>query len=206
MSDNDAVITYESLYELLRLEKYRKELQKLDGTFFENVVNYLEEKKAILHAQETKDNLFAQENLEKTKKQVENIQKILKELYEKRESKIVQLALFCSRTKSRLHDESVLLGEEKVMYHALLERLNNFRKTIQDELVQGRRPRLEEPKGIKTDQKDPPKSRTVRFLQAVPEFVGEDMNTYGPFVPEDIANLPVKVSEVLIKNNRATEL
>ena len=92
------------------------------------------------------------------------------------------------------------------MYHALLERLNNFRKTIQDELVQGRRPRLEEPKGIKTDQKDPPKSRTVRFLQAVPEFVGEDMNTYGPFVPEDIANLPVKVSEVLIKNNRATEL
>ena len=49
-------------------------------------------------------------------------------------------------------------------------------------------------------------NRLVRFLNAVPKFVGNDMNTYGPFDTEDVANLPEKVSEILIKNNRAEEI
>ncbi len=206
MTEKDVVITYETLYEILRLEKYRKELQKLDPDFFHNVSKYLEEKKAILQSQESKDNLFAQQNIEKTRKQLENIQKILKEFYEKRESKIVQLALFCSRTRNKLQDSSMLLEEEQRMYESLTEQLDDFRAGIQDKLLEGKKPELKQAKDIKTLSQDQPKNKLVRFLQAVPQFVGEDMNTYGPYDAEDMANLPSRVSEVLIKNSRAEEL
>ncbi len=207
MTEKDAIITYETLFEILRLEKYKKELQKLEDNFFSNVAKYSEEKRAILHSQESKDNLFAQQNIEKTRKQLENIQKILKELYEKRESKIVQLALFCSRTKSKLQDSSMLLEEEKQLFENIVEQLDLFRAGIQDRLVEGKTPEIIHPnKEARVQTQEALKNKLVRFIQAVPQFVGEDMNTYGPYESEDIANLPVKVSEILIKNNRAEEI
>ena len=39
MADN--IITYETLYDILRKEKYNQELQKLDNDFFERVLKYL---------------------------------------------------------------------------------------------------------------------------------------------------------------------
>lgn len=206
MTEKDAIITYETLYEILRLEKYRKELQKLDAAFFHNVSKYLEEKKSILQSQESKDNMFAQQNIEKTRKQLENIQKILKELYEKRESKIVQLALFCSRTKSKLQDDSMLLDEEKKMYERIADDLSMFREGIAERLVEGKKPEIRQAKDIKIQPQDLSKNKLVRFLQAVPQFVGEDLNTYGPYEAEDVANLPMKVSEILIKNKRVEEI
>ena len=74
----DVVITYESLYEMLRLEKFRKELQKIDQNYYENVTNYLKEKRDILKSQESKDSVFASKSISKTRKQIENVQKILR--------------------------------------------------------------------------------------------------------------------------------
>ncbi|MFA4886931.1 MAG: hypothetical protein WC595_01850 [Candidatus Nanoarchaeia archaeon] len=204
MTEKDAIITYETLYEILRLEKSRKELQRLDDNFFMNVVKYLEEKKSILHSQENKDSIFAQQNIEKTRKQLENVQKIFRELYEKRESKILQLALFCSRTNNKLQDTSMLLEEEKLLYTLLLEQLTAFRTGIQDRLIEGKKPQITLVGNHETPQEK--KNKLVRFVQAVPQFVAEDMNTYGPFEAEDVAHLPIRVSEVLIKNKRAEEI
>src|SRR3989338_2266393 len=177
MTEKDAIITYETLYEILRLEKSRKELQRLDDNFFLNVVKYLEEKKAILHSQENKDSIFALQNIEKTRKQLENVQKIFRELYEKRESKILQLALFCSRTNNKLQDTSMLLEEEKLLYTLLLEQLTAFRTGIQDRLIEGKKPQIVLVGNHETPQEK--KNKLVRFVQAVPQFVAEDMNTYG---------------------------
>ena len=63
----DVIITYETLYELLRKEKYRTELQKLDPEFFKHVVTYLNEKEAIIASQSQKQNIFASSELDKTK-------------------------------------------------------------------------------------------------------------------------------------------
>ena len=91
------VITYDTLYEILRREKFKKELQKLDDNFFDNTLNYLNDKSKIYESQKEKDSIFSSE-FKKTEKTLENTKKILKELYEKRESKIIMLALFSSRT------------------------------------------------------------------------------------------------------------
>ena len=43
----DGLITYDNLYEILRLEKYKKELQRIDQDFYEKTARYLNEKKTI---------------------------------------------------------------------------------------------------------------------------------------------------------------
>ena len=37
----DVLVTYETLYELLRREKSRQEIQKMDADFYDNVLKYV---------------------------------------------------------------------------------------------------------------------------------------------------------------------
>ena len=89
----DGIITYEVLYDILRREKTRQEIQKLDDNFFDDIKKYIENKSSILKDLKTKSSIFAQKEIEKTEKELINIKKIVKDIYEKRESKITQLAL-----------------------------------------------------------------------------------------------------------------
>ena len=119
------VITYEMLYEILREEKTKKEMAKLSPDFFVNVISYIEEKKATLESQQKKASVFTLTETIKTKKQLENIHRILKELYERRESKIIQLALFQSRS-NEITDTSMLLDIEKLFFNDILNNFNGF--------------------------------------------------------------------------------
>ena len=125
----DKIITYETVYETLRKEKFKNDLQQLEETFFNDVVKYLEERKKSLLSSESKDSIFASENIIKTKKQIENIQKIISELYERRETKLIQLALTASRTNYP-QDSSSMTFEEKKLYFDLVNKLNNYRENI----------------------------------------------------------------------------
>ena len=68
----DVLITHETLYELLRREKSRDEIQKLDDNFYGDVLTYIKDKKAILDSQKSKDNIFSSQEVQKTKKQMDN--------------------------------------------------------------------------------------------------------------------------------------
>ncbi len=195
------IITYESLYEILRKEKYSNELQTLPKTFFQDVINYLEEKQNILKSQEKKESIFSTIETEKTKKQVENIKKIIKELYERRERKIIELALFLSRTDSKLPSTQIL-DEEKPFFEEVLASLNIYRKSILTNTLNLKPPEIEKkPKELKTNQVN--SKRLVRFIQAVPKFIDQDLKIYGPFEEQDIANLPSDIADILIKNKKA---
>ena len=195
MAEN--IITYETLYEILRRERTRHELQEIEPDFFKNTIKYLKEKTAILESQKQKSSLF-QEEVKKTKIQIENIKKILKEIYERREIKIVNLALSSSRTNT--NNPSNLLPEELIVYNNIKTCLNQSRESILDKLIKGELPQLQEPKPIKTPENE---LKLIRFISYVPKFVGTDNCIYGPFEPEMIANLPSKIAELLIKKERA---
>ena len=198
----DTIITYEAIYEKLRKEKYEPELQKLPESFFKEVIDYLKEKQAIGETQKSQQNMFPAEAA-KTEKQIENVKKILKELYERRESKIIQLALYSSRTKTPI-DTSSLLSEELSMYKELVSNFNNYRSSILQSLLELNIPRINQPKDIKMQSQE--KTKLVCFLNPVPKFMGEDLNVYGPFVEQDVAALPPRVASVLIKKKRAQEI
>ena len=199
---SDITITYETVYELLRKEKYETELQLLPQTFFNDVIEYIKEKQTILDSQRAQKSIFSKE-AEKTEKQIQNVKKILRELYEKRENKIVQLALFSSRTSISQEYQNMLL-EEQEFFNLLLNLLNTYRTGILFNLINLKLPSISLPKDIKTENKE--KSKLVRFLYPVPRFIGEDLNIYGPFNEEDIANLPSRAANVLINKKRAQEI
>ena len=205
----EVVITYETLFELLKREKERNDLQKLEPTFFSDTITYIKDKKKILEAKS--DSVFAHEERKKTERQLENIYKILKELYERREKKIISLALDKSRTKSDLIDTTALLKEERVVFEALTNLLDTYRDVILYSVLNEKMPFMqsieEKPKeDFKTALELKKTTKLVRFTGHIPKFVGPELEEYGPFEEEDIANLPAEIADVLIGKGRAEEI
>ena len=128
-------ITYETLFDLLRREKSRDELQKLDPEFYKDVLMYLQEKQAILQDTSTQAELFASSEKEKIRIQFQNIKKILREFYERREKKILHLALTQSRTNSNLTDMGALMEMEKSFFHELTSLINLYKENTLNSLL-----------------------------------------------------------------------
>jgi len=184
----------------------------LEPAFFADTINYIKDKKKIIEAKS--DSPFAEEEKRKTERQLENIHKIIKELYERREKKIIVLALDKSRTKSHLIDTSALLKEEKVFFDALVGLFDTYRNVILNSVLAEKIPFMEDLVIKKNIEKHEFKSafelkkltKLVRFLNQVPKFVGPELEEYGPFQEEDIANLPKEIAEVLISKGKAQEI
>ena len=207
----EVVITYETLFELLKRERERTDLQKLEQTFFSDTIIYIKDKKKILEAKN--ESPFAVEEKKKTERQLENIYKILKELYERREKKIIALALDKSRTQSNLIDTTSLLKEEKVVFDAMASLLDTYRESILYSVLNEKMPFMASFE-LKSKEKEDFKAafelkratKLVRFTAHVPKFVGPELEEYGPFEEEDIANLPAEVADVLINKARVEEI
>ena len=213
----EVVITYETLFELLSREKERSDLQKLEPTFFADTISYIKDKKKVLEAKS--EAKFAEDERKKTERQIENIYKILKELYERREKKIISMALDKSRTNSNLIDTSSLLREEKVFFDALTSLLDTYRDAIFNSVLNEKMPfmqdlmdrqlrekKRQDPADFKPASELRKSTRLVRFASHVPKFVGPELEEYGPFEEEDIANLPSEIAEVLISKAKAEEI
>ncbi|MBT3690828.1 hypothetical protein HOG16_01130 [Candidatus Woesearchaeota archaeon] len=200
----DIAITYETLYDILRREKNRAELQELDQLFYQNLITYLKEKKEILRSQEQKDSIFTTVEVQKTRKQIENIQKIIKELYEKRESKIIQLALINSRSQTQKNDKISMLNSEKEIYDSIIQNLDKFRNDILHNIVLGNNLNQikNEPKDLKKDEKPKTTTREVIFKKKTDKFVGTDLKNYGPFEKGDIEKLPEEIANFMITKNQ----
>ncbi len=193
-------ITYETIYEILRKEKYNNEIQKLQKTFFKDLTDFLKQQDSLIKSQEKKG-LFPKE-IEKNKKQIENIKKLIKEIYERRENKILQLALLSSRSTKK-DDLSNLLPEEKLLFNDFKKIFIQYKKGILHNILSKKIPEIK-PKDIKTEK--PNSLKLVRFIHTVPKFIGNDLHIYGPFESEDIASLPSKIVDTLIKRKRAQEI
>jgi len=129
MADKEINITYDTLFELLRREKNREELQPLQETFYQDIVNYLRKKEAIMKKPDD-GNVFFSDEKDKTKSQLENVRKIIKELYERRERKLVEMSMFKSRTGSSLINTANVLKEERLLFDSLVGEFNMFRNGV----------------------------------------------------------------------------
>jgi DNA replication initiation complex subunit (GINS family) len=207
----EIAITFETLYDILRREKSKEELQELKNTFFLDVVSYLKGKQS---RRENKEGLFADM---KSQQQNENIRRIIRDIYDAREKKIIELARDVSRTGTNLINMKALLPEEEKMYKELLSLFDMFRNNILHRVLLTEVPSLKtdssalktenseltaEPKALKREAKS---SKRVRFLEPVSQFVGPDLEQIGPFSKDDIAELPEKVAEALLNKKSAVE-
>jgi len=206
METKEINITYETLFEILKREKDITELQKLEPVFFSDFVDYLNEKKKVL---EKEDSMFSYDEKKKVEKQIDNARRIIKEIYERREKKIIDIALIKSRTKSDVMDTSSFLENEKRLFDETVKVLDNFRNEVISNVLSGKNPVKtdvadEKSKSEVTEEKK--NAKIIRFLNHVPKFVGKELEDYGPFEEEDIANLPSEIADVLISKGSAEEI
>ena len=216
MVEKEINLTYETMFELLRREKTRQELQPFEKTFYKDFITYMGEKKQIL--QEKKSSLdFNSDEVTKLSIQIDNINKIMKELYERREKKITAMTIESNRTGAQINTSS-MLPEEARLYDELLSTMAKFKKGVLLSLLNLKMPLIEQEKaeakvenadskelkeGEKKSNKDDDRDKLVRFISPIPKFVGEELESYGPFEEEEIATLPGNIAAVLIKKSKA---
>lgn len=199
----EVVLTYETLYEALRKEKSREELQKLEPGFYKDVLNYLREKQKTHDDNLSKNDMFSKGEAEKTQLQIVNIKKLIKEIYDMRERKIISMAINKSRTQSNIIDTTTLLPEERSAYQSMLSVLDQYRNGILNKIQEMRQPTIiAEVEETRQTAKD---TKSVKFVTQVDTFVDEDLEIHGPYDVNDEAELPVKLAEVLISQGKAEE-
>lgn len=197
----DVVIGYETLFELLRREKERDTIQKLDSEFDSDLIEYLNKQVTIAEAE--------QSPAEKARmqKELENIRRIIRDLYDRREKKLLIHALDSSRSESGDPSLGGLLEREKKIVIKIYSTLSESRNKALKRLLEGQMPlELEEHTIASAASSSRPPAREtklVRFLHAVPKFLGKELEEYGPFEEEDVASLPSEICDILIKKGRA---
>jgi DNA replication initiation complex subunit (GINS family) len=247
MEEDSITITYETLYEILRAEKTKDELQELDENFYTNVLGYLKEKTKILQDAAMKDNIFATDEMETTRLQIGNIKKIIKEIYDRREKKILDIAINKSRTNSDIIDTSNLLAQEQKFFKTITGLLDLFRQGILHQLLLLKEPSIEieceKQAEVPSEQKTTTESiaaaeqlpvplqenketmqatlalaeekqtpcaqignKRIKITKQTEQFVGKELELYGPFNEGEVTELPGEIADILIGNGKAVEI
>ncbi|MBI2668376.1 hypothetical protein HYX14_00900 [Candidatus Woesearchaeota archaeon] len=223
-------ITLETLYDILRNEKKREDLQKLEATFFLDVITHLREKQTLLESIKDDTQIFAVSEKQKVEYELRSTRRILKEIYEKREKKIIEIALNKSRTGSDIIDTSAMLSEELDFYHKILMTLDAHRHGVLLNLMQGQLPMLSVPSismqsslleqkkeqirkeleqampDADEDAPENPDKTRIKFTHAVPSFVWKDMKVYGPFDTGEETEIFPEVADLLVRKGRAVKV
>ncbi|MDO8661115.1 MAG: hypothetical protein Q7K43_04450 [Candidatus Woesearchaeota archaeon] len=245
------VITYETLYDLFRREKNKEEIQELSAVLYQDILRYLREKQAYYDSCMSKSDIFSLSEREKTLQQLQNAKRIIKDLYERREKKIIELAINKSRTNSDLINTQYLLPEEKTFYEMFLHALNTSREGILIKLLALQQPSIRgilplnviansstvtqqgtllsessnhsseshslqdtptnahattESSAINSSQVSSTKTKLLQFISPIDQFLGEELEPYGPYNPEDKAYIPSILAEILITTGKAREI
>jgi DNA replication factor GINS len=167
------MLTYETIKKIYEEEKgseklFRK-LARLPEDFFEQLKNYTENKKKFAKTDEEKWEL-------------ESTLKLIQTIFEIRERKIVNSALYFIR--SGLRPEN-MTPEESRFFERTVDVVKEFIKERE----------------IRSEGKE--KLLVVAITGDIPKFVGMDMQTYGPFKKGDVATLPEDNAKLLLDKKLA---
>ena len=154
-------------------------LSQIPEDFYQKAKNYLEQKKKI--AEKKEDTL--------TEREIKNVERIMEDIFNRRETKMLSLALITVRTDIPPQN---LIEEEKEFFGSAVNMLRTQRERILNLLFKKTK--------LKQDLEK------IEFEDDVEEFVGIDLNKYGPFKKGDVANIPKDNAKLLIKMKKAKKI
>ncbi len=169
------MLNYSKLREMQRSEIASSELCTVDGNFYTQLKEFLVEKK--------KEAIEGQKLL--VIKEYENLRKIAKSVVNKRNEKLVLLAL-------RGKKETMGMTEEE------MEFLGHLSKAIEENDAQLSFIFEESNGGQKKDN-----IKRVRLLKTISPYKGLDEKVYGPFSEGEIVELPKDEAQWLLKEKMA---
>ncbi|MBU3924107.1 MAG: hypothetical protein KJ592_04270 [Nanoarchaeota archaeon] len=178
------MLTFSDIYEAMRKEKYSENLQMLPKKFLVEVSDYFKEKREFLN----KDGDLFSDVVIKNKKMLENAISSFRDLLRIRKKKILNLAFVASQVGISKKDFENLLAFEKDLFEELVKALERAEKG-----------QVADMSGTVSDER---RHQLVRFLKAVPEFLGMDGEDCGPFEKGEVANLEREIVEILVKDSK----
>ena len=165
----DETITFELIRRVQREEQRSPKLSKIPENFYKAVLDYIHQKRQIAEKEDRKGVL-----------EVKSIERLVEDVFDRRERKIVTAAVNTARTNIQPEN---MIDEEKDFFDLVAgtirqRRESNIRKMFTTERGE--------------------QAELIVFKDEVPEFVGIDMKNYGPFKKGDIAKLPDENMKILI--------
>ena len=174
--------------------------QPVPHNFYQNISNLV----ALLKEQNEKENLELQkENNGSTEKISKEISSNLINLVVKLTTLIFVLRckkIFNSSKSKNMFEYSNLTDEEKYVFFGNREREQRI-NIILKMLLEGKSKTLE--KIVSSINQN---FVIIRFLDSMEQFVGVNMNKYGPYQRDDVAILPFENARSIIENNKAVEI
>lgn len=204
LSKKEINITYETIFDLLVREKNRDELQKLSSTYFNDIVVYLQEKEKAL-------NNLSREEARRVEQQLENAKRLIKELYDRRERKIVLMALNSARINETKVSHDTFLWQEKNLYDELIRLLISARQEVLDKTINNLRTEqhsiiIQQESRLEKIPEDKPETKQVKLTISLSKFVDEKLQAFGPYNTGDVAILPQKIANMLVSTGKASEI
>ena len=204
LDNQTAYMNIEEIFNTLKREiQLTSGPQSIQPTFYQNVaiMIYKLKNSPIEKKEEGKENTkMEKENVDKISCQIKNN---LLDLF----IKSVTL-LFIYRCKKTFNidkiretfDYSNLTDEEKYVFYGNREREHRI-NIILNMLFEGKPKTME--KIVSSINQN---YVVLRFLDSLEQFVGINMNKYGPFKKDDVAILPFENARSIIENNKAIEI
>jgi hypothetical protein len=189
-------MNYEDLRRFQRMEKNSSKLGELSQGFYDELAQLITEQKA-----KCKDGSSEESRV------FENIVKTSRDIFDRREQKIIMKAMRLARTNET--DKDVLPSEEKIVFEALTDNLKKNRQNFEILLVGNGKPvNIEKfqnindiPTIMNGQANEDLNIVMVRILKKVPKFVSGDLKEYGPYEANAIAKLPRKEADLLSNRN-----
>jgi DNA replication factor GINS len=164
----DDTITFDLIRRIQREEQRSPKLAEIPENFYDAAMSYINQKRQI--GEDRKGVL-----------EVKSIERLIEDIFDRRERKIVTAAVNTARTNIQPEN---MIEEEKDFFDLVAA-------TIRQRREAKLRTMFTVEKGEKED--------LLVFKDSVPEFVGSDMKNYGPFKKGDIAKLPDENAKILIE-------
>ena len=177
-------MSFEYIRGIQRKEKNSSRISEVDTSFYNDLARYVKE---CTESCKTNGNGF---------RELENTVKLARDVFEKREQKLVMKALRSVRTKE--YDEEHMTEEEKSLYKALVEAIRGNRKFFDRVMLGEYAFTASEDTLIKENGNN---VVLARVRKEIPVFVGSDTNEYGPYNAGDVIKLPRGEAELLAKQN-----
>jgi len=205
--DLDNQTDYISIEEIFNTLKREIQLtsgpQSIQPTFYQNaaiMINKLKNSPIEKKEEGEENTKMEKENVDKISCQIKNN---LLDLF----IKSVTLLFICRCKKTfnidkirETFDYSNLTDEEKYVFYGNREREHRI-NIILNMLFEGKPKTLE--KIVSSINQN---YVVLRFLDSLEQFVGINMNKYGPFKKDDVAILPFENARSIIENNKAIEI
>ena len=185
---------YDELYAAWRFELENTALGGLPSDFYARTADYLRritEETKMMDKKTVKSTLLERE--------LERVKCMLQELIWARYKKLVSLV-----SESQKLPSGLLADEEESLCTGFVSFAESYKK-FAHKLLQGQ-VSSQASKVSEVPAKKVRKRVALRFIKAVPTIIGADMKTYGPFMVEDVASVPVENANILIKQGLAEKV